>query len=191
MVFFHLARNFALHLDSFDHSLVLFCLAQQLFTIEFSSKKQPRKALYDKKQVLDLLLEDSSDDDLHSETSENEFTGSESSDSNSESRSRSRLGSSQTTPDRSSVGKQPPSKKQKQTAQGQSTNSNISTLPQSRSGKGKGKGKASRPRSQPSPQAAQSLDTQTDRHLLDAENDDSVDTIDIELVTTEWQKSWP
>ena len=82
-------------------------------------------------------------------------------------------------------------KKQKQTAQGESTKSNISTLPQSRSGKGKGKGKASRPRFQPSPQAAQSLDTQTDRHLLDAENDDSVDTIDIEMVTTEWQQAGP
>ena len=112
-----------------------------------------------------------------------------SSDSNSESRSR--LESLQTTPDRSRVGKQPPSKKQKQTAQGQSTKSNISTLPQSRSGKGKGKGKASRPRAQPSPQAAQSLDTQTDRHLLDAENDDSVDNIDIEMVTTEWQQAGP
>ena len=79
MVFFHLARNFALHLDSFDHSLVLFCFVQQLFTMEFSSEKRSRKALYDKRQVLDLLLEDSSDDDLHSETSESEFTGSESS----------------------------------------------------------------------------------------------------------------
>ena len=104
MVFFHLAPNFALHLNSFNHSLVLFCLPQQLFTIEFSSKNRPRKALYDKKQVLDLLLEDRSDDDLHSETSENEFTGSKSSDSNSESRSRSRLGLSQTRRDRSSVG---------------------------------------------------------------------------------------
>ena len=68
MVFFHLARNCALHLDSFDHSLVLFCFVQQLFMMEFSSEKRSRKALYDKRQVLDL--EDSSDDDLHSETSE-------------------------------------------------------------------------------------------------------------------------
>ena len=95
------------------------------------------------------------------------FTGSESSDSDSESRSRSRPGLSQTRPDRSSVDKQPPSKKQKQTAlEGQSTKSNISTLPQSRSGKRKGKGKPSRPRSHPSPQAAQSLDLYTNRQAL-------------------------
>ncbi|GFS21066.1 hypothetical protein ElyMa_003329200 [Elysia marginata] len=153
---------------------------------EQSCRKRTRKALFDQRQVLDLLLEGDSDDEVCYESSGREYSGSKSSSNSSDDsdpESSSRPTALQTRP----ASKKPPSKKAKQTPQRQ----NISTLPRS---KGKGKGMTSRSRSQAAERLHLDLDlnAQTDRHLLDAKNESvAVDGIDIEMIQTEWKEAGP
>ncbi|GFO19522.1 PiggyBac transposase uribo1 [Plakobranchus ocellatus] len=158
-------------------------------------QKKNSKYLYDQKQVINLLLYGSSEEEEFFDSSESESFGSllSSSDTDSEDEPRSRL---------LSKARAPPSKKQKGAPQA----SNITTLPPISAGKGKGKGKKSsmtsgksrsRSRARTGSHTASnqdlSLDTERERHMqdLDADDDDAVDTIDIEMVNTEWLEADP